>query len=210
MPDFCNLAPVCVCLCLRIVQQQPGTAADGSQVAAGASASFDDVDEEAIWREIHQRQQEEERRQQAGAAEPSLRSQPAAPGLSAVHASPKNTAAALATPEQQPAAGSSGVDVQLLQAAAAGRVPPEPPEGAAGSCRVAFRLPDGSRLQRRFNSTDTVAALQVSGRLTAVASCYTDQMRMLVVVQVLSLFPFSNVIIAFGQKYAVQYCFCCA
>jgi hypothetical protein len=26
---------------------------------------------------------------------------------------------------------------------------------------VAFRLPDGSRVQRRFNTTDTVAALQV-------------------------------------------------
>jgi hypothetical protein len=55
------------------------------------------------------------------------------------------------------------VDVAGVQAAAAARLPPEPAEGAAGSCRVAFRLPDGSRVQRRFNASDTVAALQVGG-----------------------------------------------
>jgi hypothetical protein len=55
------------------------------------------------------------------------------------------------------------VDVAGVQAAAAARLQPEPAEGAAGSCRVAFRLPDGSRVQRRFNTSDTVAALQVGG-----------------------------------------------
>jgi hypothetical protein len=47
-----------------------------------------------------------------------------------------------------------------VQAAAAARLPPEP---GAGGCRIAFRLPDGSRLQRTFNTTDSVAALQVGG-----------------------------------------------
>jgi hypothetical protein len=36
-----------------------------------------------------------------------------------------------------------------------------PPEPASGGCRVAFRLPDGARVQRNFSNIDTVAALQV-------------------------------------------------
>lgn len=46
--------------------------------------------------------------------------------------------------------------VEDVQAAAAARLPAEPSESDPGYARVAFRLPDGSRLQRRFNKTDTV------------------------------------------------------
>jgi hypothetical protein len=38
------------------------------------------------------------------------------------------------------------------------QVPPEPAEGAAGALVLAFRLPDGARLSRRFLQSDSVAA----------------------------------------------------
>lgn len=44
------------------------------------------------------------------------------------------------------------------QAKAAARVPDEPPEGSG--IRVAVRLPEGGRAQRRFAGGDSVAALQ--------------------------------------------------
>ncbi|KAL6760371.1 hypothetical protein V8C86DRAFT_2554317 [Haematococcus lacustris] len=46
-----------------------------------------------------------------------------------------------------------------VSAAAAARLPPEPDQGAAESCRVALRLPSGERLQRRFLLSHTVQAL---------------------------------------------------
>lgn len=39
-------------------------------------------------------------------------------------------------------------------------VPEEPTEGADGAITVAFRLPSGARLSRRFSTTDTVAVAQ--------------------------------------------------
>jgi len=48
---------------------------------------------------------------------------------------------------------------QQVQAEAEARLPPEPAEGAPSSCRVAVRLPDGQRAQRRFNKTDKLQAL---------------------------------------------------
>jgi hypothetical protein len=99
---------------------------------------LDDLDEEAIWQEIQKRQ-----KQEAAAGSGTATRQPAA-------AAPAAAAAAAA------------VDVDAVKAAAAARVPPEP---ASGGCRVAFRLPDGSRVQRNFNTSDTVAALQVGGFL---------------------------------------------
>ena len=41
---------------------------------------------------------------------------------------------------------------------ASASLPQEPEEGPS-SCRVAVRLPDGSRKQRRFGKADTVQAL---------------------------------------------------
>jgi hypothetical protein len=46
-----------------------------------------------------------------------------------------------------------------VQAEAEAALPPEPAEGEAGACRVALRLPDGSRLQRRFLASAPVAQL---------------------------------------------------
>jgi hypothetical protein len=43
---------------------------------------------------------------------------------------------------------------------AAVEVPEEPAEGADGAVTVAFRLPSGGRLSRRFSSRDSVAVLQ--------------------------------------------------
>jgi hypothetical protein len=43
---------------------------------------------------------------------------------------------------------------------AAVEVPEEPAEGADGAVAVAFRLPSGGRLSRRFSSSDSVAVLQ--------------------------------------------------
>jgi len=40
-------------------------------------------------------------------------------------------------------------------------VPPEPEAGAPGTCAVAIRLPDGSRVQRRFLTTDTLGSIHV-------------------------------------------------
>ncbi|KAF6259414.1 ataxin-3 [Scenedesmus sp. NREL 46B-D3] len=43
---------------------------------------------------------------------------------------------------------------------AAVQIPEEPAEGAEGGFTIAFRLPSGGRLSRRFNSSDCVAVLQ--------------------------------------------------
>jgi hypothetical protein len=102
-----------------------------------------DVDEQAIWQEIEKRQKLEQEAAASGARQPPAAEAPAAP-----------PAAEAPTP--------AAVDVDAMQAAAAARLPPEP---AAGGCRIAFRLPDGSRLQRTFNTADSVAALQVGGGL---------------------------------------------
>ncbi|KAF8070998.1 PUX7 [Scenedesmus sp. PABB004] len=132
-------------------EQQPG--GSGSGGGGGEVAMEEELDEEAIWREIQRRQQEEDAAAAAGAAGGG--GQAGAPTAAA----PAAAAAAPAQPAPaEPAAGA--VDVPALQAAAAGRLPPEPADGAPGSCRVAFRLPDGRRVQRRFNASDTVAALQ--------------------------------------------------
>ena len=40
--------------------------------------------------------------------------------------------------------------------AKAASLPPEPPVGAQGVTRIAIRLPDGKRLDRRFHVDDTV------------------------------------------------------
>lgn len=45
----------------------------------------------------------------------------------------------------------------LLPLQAVIQVPAEPAEGAEGVLTVAFRLPSGSRLSRRFNKADSVA-----------------------------------------------------
>ncbi|GAV08838.1 hypothetical protein RvY_18473-2 [Ramazzottius varieornatus] len=42
---------------------------------------------------------------------------------------------------------------------AARLVPAEPKEGTADCCRISFKLPNGKRIQRRFNDTDVVADL---------------------------------------------------
>jgi FAS-associated factor 2 len=55
------------------------------------------------------------------------------------------------------------------------KVPEEPAEGAEGVLTVAFRLPSGLRLSRRFSKADSVAVLaayvgqqmQASGEVTA-------------------------------------------
>ena len=39
-------------------------------------------------------------------------------------------------------------------------VPDEPAEGVPGAITVAFRLPSGGRLSRRFDSSGTVASMQ--------------------------------------------------
>jgi hypothetical protein len=106
--------------------------------------SLDDLDEQAIWQEILKRQKQEDAAAAAGTSSQAAATQPqAAPPAAAAEAAPPAPAAA---------------DVDAVQAAAAARLPPEP---ASGGCRVAFRLPDGARVQRNFNSSDTVAALQV-------------------------------------------------
>ncbi|EFJ41718.1 hypothetical protein VOLCADRAFT_98325 [Volvox carteri f. nagariensis] len=46
-----------------------------------------------------------------------------------------------------------------VAAEALARVPPEPPAGDSEACRVALRMPDGSRVTRSFRRTDTVRAL---------------------------------------------------
>ena len=44
-----------------------------------------------------------------------------------------------------------------VQQEAEARLPAEPPEASASACRIAIRLPDGQRLQRRFDKlVDTV------------------------------------------------------
>lgn len=115
---------------------------------AGARESLDDVDETAIWQEIQKRQKHEAAAAAAagtsggGSGQPSTQQQQAAAEAPAA------------------AAAAAGPDVAALQQAAAERLPPEPAAGA-DSCRVAFRLPDGSRVQRNFSKADTVATLQV-------------------------------------------------
>jgi hypothetical protein len=131
---------VCV---LSVVQGGGGAGFSGRQDSLG------DVDEQAIWQEIEKRQKLEEAAAAAAAATGSGSSSQAA-------GKQQQPAAAAAAPAAPPAA----LDVDALQAAAAARLPPEP---AAGGCRVAFRLPDGSRVQRNFNTSDTVTALQVRG-----------------------------------------------
>jgi hypothetical protein len=49
---------------------------------------------------------------------------------------------------------------QQQEQQAAVEVPEEPAEGAEGVVTVAFRLPSGGRLSRRFSSSDNVAVLQ--------------------------------------------------
>ena len=44
-----------------------------------------------------------------------------------------------------------------VQKAAEARLPAEPPDSSPSSCRIAIRMPDGQRLQRRFDKLiDTV------------------------------------------------------
>lgn len=129
-----------------LLMQEPGSATGGSTAAAGDHPN-DDLDEEAIWQEVQRRQREEERTKAEAAAAATSRQQPAAAA--------KQQQSSLAV------APSTAVDIGAVQSAAAARLPAEPAEGAASSCRVAFRLPDGSRVQRRFSHTDTIAALQV-------------------------------------------------
>jgi hypothetical protein len=124
------------CCCVGCAPWQGGGAGP-----SGRQDSLGDLDEQAIWQEIEKRQKLEQQEQEQAAAAGSSRA--AAQQAAPVAAEP----AAAALP-----------DVDAVQAAAAARLPPEP---AAGGCRVAFRLPDGSRVQRNFNSSDTVAALQV-------------------------------------------------
>lgn len=50
-------------------------------------------------------------------------------------------------------------EAAALQKAAAARLPPEEEATGPGACRVAVRLPDGSRLQRRFLQSATVASV---------------------------------------------------
>lgn len=134
-----------LCLCVLCFLQGGG----GGAGFSGRQDSLGDVDEQAIWQEIEKRQKLEEA---AAAAAGSGSSQAAA-------TKQQQPSAAAAAPAAPPAA----LDVNTLQAAAAARLPPEP---AAGGCRVAFRLPDGSRVQRNFNTSDTVTALQVRGSKT--------------------------------------------
>ena len=48
-------------------------------------------------------------------------------------------------------------DTSQVQRAAEARLPQEPPDSSASACRIAIRLPDGQRLQRRFDGLkDTV------------------------------------------------------
>lgn len=118
----------------------------GGAGPSGRQDSLGDLDEQAIWQEIEKRQKLEEAAAAAGAgSSQAAKQQPAA--VADAPAAPAAAAAAAAAP-----------DVGEVQAAAAARVPPEP---AAGGCRIAFRLPDGSRVQRNFNTSDTVTALQV-------------------------------------------------
>ncbi|KXZ56917.1 hypothetical protein GPECTOR_1g827 [Gonium pectorale] len=56
-------------------------------------------------------------------------------------------------------AASSNKSPEELAAEALARVPPEPADGDPESVRVALRLPDGRRLQRRFRGSDSVRAL---------------------------------------------------
>lgn len=128
------------CLLLPVLAASQGAGGNGNR------DSMDDVDEAAIWQEIQKRQKQEA----AEAAEGSSRRpahQPAAAG-------------------EAPAAAP---DVSTVQQAAAARLPPEPAAGSEGSCRIAFRLPDGSRVQRTFNTSDTVATLQVRTGLEDLA-----------------------------------------
>ncbi|KAF6256723.1 hypothetical protein COO60DRAFT_1702203 [Scenedesmus sp. NREL 46B-D3] len=130
---------------------------------------MDDLDEEAIWAEVQRRQRESD------AAEAAASSGGGAATAAAQHQQQQPAPA----PEPEAAAA---VDVAAVQAAAAARLPLEPAEGAAGSCRVAFRLPDGSRVQRRFSTTDTVAALQdyvvsVSAHAAGMASFKLSEAR---------------------------------
>ena len=51
-----------------------------------------------------------------------------------------------------------------MQQEAEARLPAEPPESSASSCRIAIRLPDGQRLQRRFDKlADTVQVRRPKG-----------------------------------------------
>ncbi|WIA31804.1 hypothetical protein OEZ86_002672 [Tetradesmus obliquus] len=137
---------------------EPTAAAGGPGPAAGDESDddMDDIDEEAIWAEVQRRQRDSDSAAAAAAAS----SGGGAGTTPAAAAAQQQQPAAAATAAPEPPAAAAAVDVVAVQAAAAARLPPEPAEGAAGSCRVAFRLPDGARVQRRFNTTDTVAALQ--------------------------------------------------
>uniref|UniRef100_A0A383VHQ7 UBX domain-containing protein n=1 Tax=Tetradesmus obliquus TaxID=3088 RepID=A0A383VHQ7_TETOB len=144
-------------MALAMSVEQPTAAAGGPGPAAGDESDddMDDIDEEAIWAEVQRRQRDSDSAAAAAAA-----SSGGGAGTTPAAAQQQHSAAA-ATAAPEPPAAAAAVDVVAVQAAAAAaRLPPEPAEGAAGSCRVAFRLPDGTRVQRRFNTTDTVAALQ--------------------------------------------------
>lgn len=143
--------------------QEPGPAAAAAAGSSGrgsptsAADMDDDIDEGAIWQEVQRRQREEERVKAEAAAAGSHQQQ-------AAIGAPPQQFLQQPTPQQslqQLSARDQAVDVGNVQAASAARLPAEPAAGAAGSCRLAFRLPDGSRVQRRFNSADTIGALQV-------------------------------------------------
>ncbi|GFR40515.1 hypothetical protein Agub_g1084, partial [Astrephomene gubernaculifera] len=61
--------------------------------------------------------------------------------------------------QAQTQAASSKKSPEEVAAEARARVPPEPAEGDPDSLRVALRLPDGSRLTRRFRRSEPVRAL---------------------------------------------------
>jgi hypothetical protein len=114
---------------------------------AGAVDEEDGFDEEQIWEQLRRQESDQKR---AKAAEASKQS-------------PEQVRGGQGALEQLPCekAARAQLPCASLQvtAEASGRLPPEPAEGEAGVVRVALRLPDGSRCQRRFNGTDTVHAL---------------------------------------------------
>eukprot|EP00955_Chlamydomonas_euryale_P099140 365198-Chlamydomonas_euryale.AAC.1 len=52
-----------------------------------------------------------------------------------------------------------GPSAEQRVAEAAARLPAEPDASASGACRVALRLPDGARVQRRFLASDALQAV---------------------------------------------------
>ena len=98
--------------------------------------------------------------QAARSAQPAANPHGAASGSTGAHPFPtmqQMLAAMLSMSGMIPAASQHAIN-QIISGATAA-LPPEPPEGARGACKVVIKLPDGDRLARSFWPRDSADAL---------------------------------------------------